>query len=202
MSESIGNKLKAARESRRLTIEQAAEATRIRVPYLQALEKDDFSAMVSAAQGRGFLRLYADFLGLNLDAMTADLRDSKPVASSIPAADSTPPAEATPEPTPAPEAKHSRPGFWARLLRREPPPKEESKPAEESVPEPAAVTMAEPVAVVTSAEEEPIKPARKTSTAKKSPRKNSASLEGKPKPAARKAASGKKKRTLSRLSKN
>ncbi|MEJ5201323.1 MAG: RodZ domain-containing protein, partial [Anaerolineales bacterium] len=47
-----------------LTLEQAAQATRIRLHYLQALENDQFDMLPSETQGRGFLRLYADYLGI------------------------------------------------------------------------------------------------------------------------------------------
>ena len=192
MPASIGQKLKAARESRRLTLDQAADSTRIRAVYLQALENDDYSVMISAAQGRGFLRLYADFLGLNVDELTAAARDSKPVASASLEADSTPPAGSTPEATPVPETKPSRPGFWSRLLRREPAAQEESKPAEEPLPVPAE----EPLAVSLPVEEgKPVTPAKKPA------RKKAATTEQKTKTAPRKSAAGKKKRTLNRPSK-
>ncbi len=132
MPDSIGNKLKAARESRRLTLDEVAESTRIRSVYLQALENDDFSIMLSAAQGRGFLRLYADFLGLNLDELTASARESRPADSTAPEAAAPALSESTPEPAPAPEVKSSRPGFWARLLRRDSPAKPELNPLEEA----------------------------------------------------------------------
>lgn len=66
----IGEQLRQARENRKLTIKQVTQATRLRAHYLQAMEEDDFSAMPSAAQARGFLRLYAEFLGLDIDALT------------------------------------------------------------------------------------------------------------------------------------
>jgi len=53
MTTTIGQRLKAAREEQRLTLEKVFEATRIRVQYLQALEDDDFSGMPSSAQARG-----------------------------------------------------------------------------------------------------------------------------------------------------
>lgn len=74
MFESIGQRLKKEREARFLTLEKVSEATRIRVVFLQALELDDFSVMPSAAQGRGFLRNYAEYLGLNVDEMIADVQ--------------------------------------------------------------------------------------------------------------------------------
>jgi cytoskeletal protein RodZ len=78
MRETIGQRLKKEREARFLTLEQASEATRIRKVFLEALEADDFSVMPSAAQGRGFLRNYAAFLGLDVDEMIAEMQRSAP----------------------------------------------------------------------------------------------------------------------------
>jgi cytoskeleton protein RodZ len=72
----IGQKLKEAREDQRLTIEKVFEATRIRVQYLQALEEDDLSIMPSPVQARGYLRNYAEFLGLNVEKMLEDMRSA------------------------------------------------------------------------------------------------------------------------------
>jgi cytoskeleton protein RodZ len=78
MTDTIGRRLKKAREYRNLTLEKAAEATRIRRSYLQALEADDFSAMPSPVQARGFLRNYAQYLDLDLDQMVDELRVLQP----------------------------------------------------------------------------------------------------------------------------
>jgi cytoskeleton protein RodZ len=78
MTDTIGQRLKKEREYRNLTLEKAAEATRIRRSYLQALEADDFSAMPSSVQARGFLRNYAQYLDLDLDQIIDELRISQP----------------------------------------------------------------------------------------------------------------------------
>lgn len=65
--ESIGKDLRQAREQLGLTLEEAERATRIRPRYLQAIEDGDLDALPSAVQARGFLRNYADFLGLDSD---------------------------------------------------------------------------------------------------------------------------------------
>jgi cytoskeletal protein RodZ len=61
----LGEKLRAKREEKGLTLEKAAQQTSIRVQFLQAIENDQMGAMASAAQARGFTRLYASFLGLD-----------------------------------------------------------------------------------------------------------------------------------------
>jgi len=78
MPESIGQQLKKEREARFLTLEKASEATRIRIVFLRALESDDYSVMPSAAQGRGFLRNYAEYLEMNIDEMIAEIQRNAP----------------------------------------------------------------------------------------------------------------------------
>ncbi len=78
MSESIGQRLKREREARYLTLERASDDTRIRIVFLQALEADDYSVIPSAAQGRGFLRNYAEYLELNLDEMIVEIQKNRP----------------------------------------------------------------------------------------------------------------------------
>jgi cytoskeleton protein RodZ len=71
MSETVGQILQRVRRERGLTLEQAAQATRVRIHYLKALEDDNWAALPSSVQGRGFMRLYADYLGIN----TSELLD-------------------------------------------------------------------------------------------------------------------------------
>ena len=74
MTQTIGQKLKAAREEKRLTFEKVFEDIRIRIPYLQALEADDLSSMPSPVQARGYLRNYAQYLELDFDQLLLELR--------------------------------------------------------------------------------------------------------------------------------
>ena len=73
--QTIGQKLKQAREAKQLTLEKVFEATRIRVPFLRALESDDLSSMPSPVQARGYLRNYAEYLGLNFDQLLDEMRE-------------------------------------------------------------------------------------------------------------------------------
>ncbi len=71
MAETIGQQLKQARTDHHLSLEKAAEATRIRQHYLEAIEADEFDELPSPVQARAFLRLYAGYLGLSLDELIA-----------------------------------------------------------------------------------------------------------------------------------
>ena len=73
MSE-LGERLRVAREERELTVEQVAEATRIPLNYLYALEEESFDVFTSDLHARGFLRNYASFLGLDPEEIV-DLLD-------------------------------------------------------------------------------------------------------------------------------
>src|ERR1051325_394574 len=74
MTHTVGQRLKTKREEKRLTLEKVFEATRIRVQYLQALETDDLSVMPSPVQARGYLRNYAEYLGLDVEQMLEQMR--------------------------------------------------------------------------------------------------------------------------------
>ena len=73
MSEAIGKQLRESRQELEISLEQAAEETHIRLHYLQALENGDFNSLPSKAHERGFLRSYAEYLGLDSDSMIANL---------------------------------------------------------------------------------------------------------------------------------
>lgn len=65
----IGEELRDTRERLGLTLEEAERATRIRAHHLEHIEAGDLEALPSPVQARGFLRNYADFLGLDADAV-------------------------------------------------------------------------------------------------------------------------------------
>jgi len=73
MSEHIGQKLRETRQGLDISLEQAAEETRIRLHYLQALESGDFSQLPSKAHEKGFLRAYSEYLGLESATLLTNL---------------------------------------------------------------------------------------------------------------------------------
>src|SRR4030042_4454589 len=62
---SIGKQLREAREAQAVSLDQVAQATHIRVRYLEAMEADQFDLLPSSAQLRGFLHSYGEYLKLN-----------------------------------------------------------------------------------------------------------------------------------------
>lgn len=61
----IGHSLRSARERQELGYPEIELATKIRAKYIRALEEEDFDALPGDTYARGFLRTYADFLGLD-----------------------------------------------------------------------------------------------------------------------------------------
>jgi cytoskeleton protein RodZ len=61
----IGNSLREARFRQQLELTDVEQATKIRARYLQALEEENFDALPAQTYVKGFLRTYADYLGLD-----------------------------------------------------------------------------------------------------------------------------------------
>ena len=94
MPETVGQQLNKARTARGLTLDQVARVLHIRVDYLKALEEDKRKVLPSPVHARGFLRMYADHLGLAAQPLL-DLWDGKlpPPAVETSETEPTPPVE-------------------------------------------------------------------------------------------------------------
>jgi cytoskeletal protein RodZ len=67
----LGDKLRQQREQLGVTMEQAAEGTRIREKFLQAIESGDYQSLPGTVYTKGFLRNYAHYLNLDAEEMLA-----------------------------------------------------------------------------------------------------------------------------------
>lgn len=85
----LGERFRAAREARGLTLSDVAEQIRIRSVYLAAIEDENWAAIGAPVYARGFLRTYARFLGLDAEEAVADFNGSSP-------APAPPPSQASP----------------------------------------------------------------------------------------------------------
>jgi cytoskeleton protein RodZ len=61
----IGNSLREARRRQQLELTEVEQATKIRARYLRALEEESFEVLPAQTYVKGFLRTYADWLGLD-----------------------------------------------------------------------------------------------------------------------------------------
>jgi cytoskeleton protein RodZ len=62
---SLGSLLRRSREERHIDLDEAVSVTRIRRHHLEALENEEWSKLPSPVFVKGFLRSYAEFLGLD-----------------------------------------------------------------------------------------------------------------------------------------
>ena len=63
--ESIGENLREARHNRKASLEDASRATKIKIEILEQLESDEFDRLAAPTYTKGFLKLYAEYLGLD-----------------------------------------------------------------------------------------------------------------------------------------
>lgn len=131
--DTLGQQLKAARMRKKLTASEAAKGTRIKIQHIEAIENDDFRDIAAPAYAKGFIRIYAEFLGLDPAPLVKDYVDRHV------------PKERTPLlPDDPPPSKAARFFDYLRRPRAEKP-STESKPVREQVPEPAPEPEPEPV---------------------------------------------------------
>ncbi len=76
--EGFGARLKAEREHRGLALSQIADSTKIPVPLLEALERDDLTRWPKGLYRRAFFRAYISALGLGPEPLAAEFAQRFP----------------------------------------------------------------------------------------------------------------------------
>jgi len=137
--------LKRAREEKGLTPSQVASKTRLLVQIVEDLEVERFKNIPAPIYGRGFVRLYAECVGLDPAPLVADFmaafNGTRPKVSERLQTPTLPATEtAETEPTPEPE------------------PESDEAPAEPAAEAPAIEPIAEPPPVVNPFAAKPIAP--------------------------------------------
>lgn len=61
----LGQQLLEARRQRNLTASEVAAGTRVKVQLIEAMEREDFSKFAAPIYGKGFIKLYAEYVGLD-----------------------------------------------------------------------------------------------------------------------------------------
>ena len=69
----IGQKLEDARNRKGISIREASESTKIRGDFLTSFEAGNFEINLPEVYLRGFIRVYARFLGIDPESAVADL---------------------------------------------------------------------------------------------------------------------------------
>lgn len=76
----LGERFRAAREARGLSLSDVSEQIRIRSLYLAAIEDEKWDTIGAPVYVRGFLRTYARFLGLDSEEAVAAFNQTLPAA--------------------------------------------------------------------------------------------------------------------------
>ncbi len=72
--QSVGQKLRHAREAQGRTLEQLNSSTRISLKTLEAIEADDLSCISSAFLYKSFVRQFAEYVGLDYAELAAEVQ--------------------------------------------------------------------------------------------------------------------------------
>jgi cytoskeletal protein RodZ len=75
---SFGSRLRYERERRQINLRSIAETTKIGIPLLQGLERDDVSRWPSGIFRRSFIRSYAEAIGLDPEPVVREFDDLYP----------------------------------------------------------------------------------------------------------------------------
>ncbi|EKD99551.1 MAG: XRE family transcriptional regulator [uncultured bacterium] len=71
MQRSVGQLLKSAREEKKYTLQDVHKFIRIHPKYLKALEEDDYEVFEGKIHAKGFLKVYSEFLNVNINEIMA-----------------------------------------------------------------------------------------------------------------------------------
>jgi cytoskeletal protein RodZ len=74
VDDGVGNKLRDARARRKLSLQEAEDATKIRARYLQAIENEDWDELPGDIYARAFIRTYGALLGLDGERLAEEQR--------------------------------------------------------------------------------------------------------------------------------
>ena len=73
----IGAILEKKRLEKGLSLKEVEQATKIRTRYLEGLEQEDPTSLPDPVYARGFLKTYANFLGLDGEQLSREFRDHR-----------------------------------------------------------------------------------------------------------------------------
>src|ERR1044072_5352185 len=65
MAESLGEKLRLAREARGITLSEVAAQTRLAARYLEAIEENNYKPLPGGVFNKGFIKAYAKYVGVD-----------------------------------------------------------------------------------------------------------------------------------------
>jgi len=73
----IGRILEQRRKEKGLSLEEVEQATKIRKRYLDGLEREDYAVLPAGVYAQGFLKTYANYLGLDGEELSRQLKSRR-----------------------------------------------------------------------------------------------------------------------------
>ena len=73
----IGRILEQKRKEKGLSLDEVEQATKIRKRYLDGLEREDYAVLPAGVYAQGFLKTYANYLGLDGEALSRQLKSRR-----------------------------------------------------------------------------------------------------------------------------
>ena len=73
----LGRFLEQKRKEKGLSLEEVEQATKIRKRYLDGLEREDYAVLPAGVYAQGFLKTYANFLGLDGEDLSRQLKSRR-----------------------------------------------------------------------------------------------------------------------------
>ena len=107
----VGDILRSEREKKGLTVKDIESATSIRALYIQAIEDGEFKVIPGEVYLKGFIRNYANYLGLNGQEMVDLYRQGQAPASVAPETVVEVKAATTPSPSADTEPKKGKSSY-------------------------------------------------------------------------------------------
>ncbi len=80
MVDSVGKRLRQARLRQAITVDQAAHETKVRADRIADLENDDYTNFPNMTYAKGFLVIYARFLGVDVTDFLGGWENASPVS--------------------------------------------------------------------------------------------------------------------------
>ena len=103
----VGEFLRRERELRRITLEEVADSTKISRRYLEAIEEGRYASLPGEAFVRGFVRAYAQSIGLDASEAMLMYNQARPATEAFP----TRPTQTVPDRRPS----NAHPLLWLLL---------------------------------------------------------------------------------------
>lgn len=85
----IGQQLESARQAKGVSVSEAGRATKILSKFIEAMEADDFGALSAPVYAKSFIKMYANYLGIEFQPLVDEYvgqhapRNSRPLADEV-----------------------------------------------------------------------------------------------------------------------